>query len=228
MQAINRIQAVLMITLFTAMGSMAAAADTTDLDRPRQPRHSMHDALENHFAHESIVILPRTYTMSEEDEQHLRAAMASYLRIVDELSENDGTAANEAAREMANNVTGVTKKRMDEVTAETWEHHAELIQVTLAQFQQADDLGEKRSFFSHLSEIAYCMTKSFRIEDATLRALYCPIAFSGKGAFWIDDANEVRNPYFSHPVTECVQETEYMGARKQSYISPFGRRVHGN
>jgi len=38
---------------------------------------------------------------------------------------------------------------------------------------------------------------------------YCPMAFDGKGAFWLSSSEEIRNPYYGDKMLKCgrVEET---------------------
>jgi hypothetical protein len=70
--------------------------------------------------------------------------------------------------------------------------------------QHVKDIEEKRSYFSHISEIVYCTVKSYALkDDMELYATYCPMAFDGKGAYWISETKEIKNPYFGAKMVNC-------------------------
>lgn len=71
-----------------------------------------------------------------------------------------------------------------------------------------DDLDAQRAAFETLSIAFY---EQLQVEGAgkTLYKQYCPMAFDDKGAFWISDVKEIRNPYFGDMMLKCgsVEET---------------------
>jgi len=44
---------------------------------------------------------------------------------------------------------------------------------------------------------------SANISTGTIYKQYCPMAFDGKGAYWLSDSKEVRNPYFGDQMLKC-------------------------
>lgn len=37
---------------------------------------------------------------------------------------------------------------------------------------------------------------------------YCPMAFDNKGAYWLTEGHEIRNPYFGDTMLKCGEITE--------------------
>lgn len=44
---------------------------------------------------------------------------------------------------------------------------------------------------------------SQEVATGSLIKQYCPMAFDGKGAYWLSDSKEVRNPYFGDQMLKC-------------------------
>lgn len=72
-----------------------------------------------------------------------------------------------------------------------------------------DKLDEQRKHFEALSEAIYKLAKDEDAFESTLYQQYCPMAFNNKGAFWLSDKEEIRNPYFGDKMLKCgkVKET---------------------
>jgi hypothetical protein len=66
----------------------------------------------------------------------------------------------------------------------------------------AGDIKKQREFFLELSNNAYALAKSFGAER-TIYHEYCPMAFDNKGAMWLSDSKEIRNPYYGEEMLEC-------------------------
>ena len=53
------------------------------------------------------------------------------------------------------------------------------------------------------------MIKVAEITSGEVYKQYCPMAFEGKGGYWLSNSKEVRNPYYGDKMLKCgsVQET---------------------
>ncbi len=77
---------------------------------------------------------------------------------------------------------------------------------------QMKGIEMKRSHFSIVSDKLSEAIKTFGIHNTETSALYiefCPMAFDSKGAFWISETKEIKNPYFGSAMLTCgeVKET---------------------
>ena len=72
-----------------------------------------------------------------------------------------------------------------------------------------DESCEKqRLAFGTLSRAIYGLLKSAEVKNAGIYHEYCPMAFNEKGAFWLSDENEIKNPYFGKKMLECGEVTD--------------------
>jgi len=63
-------------------------------------------------------------------------------------------------------------------------------------------IKDQRIAFEDVSREVEAMLDS-EIKEGTIFKQYCPMAFNGKGAFWLSDSKEVRNPYFGDEMLTC-------------------------
>ena len=66
----------------------------------------------------------------------------------------------------------------------------------------AGDLEQQRVHFAELSLRSYELAKSF----GAGRKMYhehCPMAFDDKGAMWLSESEDIRNPYFGEKMLQC-------------------------
>ena len=64
------------------------------------------------------------------------------------------------------------------------------------------DIEETRAAFAPLSETLAAAVRSFGLPRATVYELKCPMAL-GTGAHWLQDTQEVRNPYYGDSMLDC-------------------------
>lgn len=171
--------------------------------------HRQHTSIRDNFAHQDIIILDDPYRADAAVNQDLEEVVDAYLEMKNALVNSNVAAADKAAVKMAEKVAAVDGSSLKTKGTEAWEQHASLYTAKLAELQHVKNLEEKRSYFSHISEIVYCTVKSFDLKkDMELYATYCPMAFEGKGAYWMAESREVRNPYFGEKMMQCGEVKE--------------------
>jgi hypothetical protein len=66
----------------------------------------------------------------------------------------------------------------------------------------SSDVAQQREYFAQLSTSAYDLAKSFG-GGKTLYHDHCPMAFDHKGAMWLSEQKEIKNPYYGEEMLEC-------------------------
>lgn len=72
----------------------------------------------------------------------------------------------------------------------------------LEQIAQSSDTKEQRIAFEDVSQNVESYI-SDQVASGTIYKQYCPMAFDGKGAYWLSDSQEIRNPYFGDVMLKC-------------------------
>lgn len=170
--------------------------------------HEEHKNLADNFAHKDIVLLETPYQISETSQEDLQKVLESYLDIKDALVASDVKSTDANAIKMADNVAGMNTSDMKEDGLKAWENHSDLYNKKLQEMIHIEGIENKRSYFSHISEIMYCTIKSFGLKSGTTYAVYCPMAFDGKGAYWLSKDKEIMNPYFGEKMLKCGEIKE--------------------
>ena len=80
---------------------------------------------------------------------------------------------------------------------------------------RSDRLEAQREHFALLSTHIIEMTESFGLEKDRVFKNFCPMAFDDKGAFWLSESKDIRNPYYGDAMLTCgeVEETYLKGQR---------------
>lgn len=73
----------------------------------------------------------------------------------------------------------------------------------------SSDIEQQRSAFSKLSDEMISLVKKSGVTSGEVYVDYCPMAMNDKGAFWLSNNKEIRNPYFGDKMLTCgeVKET---------------------
>jgi hypothetical protein len=126
-----------------------------------------------------------------------------YLHIKNALFTDNGAEAASGAKSMVEAMKGLDKSLLsaeqksafDKSTAELKEHAAQIA-------DNGNKIELQRSQFAMMSEEIYELVKNF----GAGRPLYhdhCPMAMDNKGAMWISENKEVKNPYFGAKMPTC-------------------------
>lgn len=113
----------------------------------------------------------------------------AYLDLKASLVNTDASKAKEAATVM---------------TAKVGEKYkAENLQEALGALSSSATVKEQRVAFENVSMIVETLISENNITSGAVYKQYCPMAFNGKGAYWLSNSNEVRNPYFGDQMLKC-------------------------
>lgn len=73
---------------------------------------------------------------------------------------------------------------------------------------EEDNIEERRNNFIYLSEAMIKTVAAFGLKDKSIYVDYCPMANSDKGAYWLSEASEIRNPYYGDAMLTCGEIVE--------------------
>jgi len=170
--------------------------------------HKQHNSLDENFSHKDIVILNQVYQPANETKAELEKVIDAYLQVKNALVKDDELATDKAVELMSEEVAAVVPTKLEGKGLEAWKNHQSLYEAKLKEMHHIKGLENKRSYFSHLSEIMYCTIKSFGLKQGNLFAIFCPMAFDGKGAYWISDSKVIQNPYLGTKMPTCGEVKE--------------------
>ncbi len=64
------------------------------------------------------------------------------------------------------------------------------------------NVAKQRAAFEIISQdLEVLLSKN--VTSGTIYKQYCPMAFNGKGAYWLSNSKEVRNPYYGDKMLTC-------------------------
>ena len=131
-----------------------------------------------------------------------------YLKMKNELvNDNDKKAAkagNELVKALDNFDQAILReeeKKPFEGLADDSKKHAQNIAMN------AGNIKYQREHFDTLSKDMYDMVTRFAAGES-IYLDYCPMYKNNKGALWLSEAIEIRNPYFGSAMLTCGKTTE--------------------
>lgn len=133
----------------------------------------------------------------------IKEIVDQYLLIKNALAGDNGSGAANAAKGMSSVISKMDKslltaeqKKLFDDYEESLSEHAEHIG------SHGDKIKQQRDHFSMMSQDMYALVKAF----GAGRAIYhdhCPMYNENKGAMWLSEVKEVKNPYFGAEMPTC-------------------------
>lgn len=133
----------------------------------------------------------------------MNTVMNAYLQVKNALANDDAKAAATAGNEVATaiinvDVTGFTaeqKKMYDDVKADIKEHGEHI-------GSNGDKIAHQREHFETMSKDMYDLVKVSGTSQ-TMYYTHCPMYNNNKGANWLSEVKEIRNPYLGKKMPDC-------------------------
>ena len=91
-----------------------------------------------------------------------------------------------------------------------WMEYLEAMNSGLTQITGTEDIEKQREGFAGFNLAFYNAIKAFGLEEETVYFQYCPMALGDKGAYWLSEMKEIRNPYFGDMMLKCGETRETM------------------
>lgn len=207
MRHIIRANVLLSIILIVSCNNQPTPSSSQPLSE--EEMHREHTLLRDNLAHKGIIILDEPILAPKEFGQSFDTFYGSYLALEKALVNSDTTLANKAVEEMKFVLELIPEPNWKKEAKDAWGNHREGYLKSITEFLHVNGLEEKRSYFSHISEILYCTFKSFDLKINDVYVAFCPMAFDNKGAYWLTDSHQIKNPYFGEKMLKCgkIEET---------------------
>jgi hypothetical protein len=138
----------------------------------------------------------------------IKDALSAYMQIKDALANDNGLDAASAGNAFVAAIDKVdhsamseTQKKMFDDIADDAKEMAEHIA------KNPGKIEHQREHFEMLSNDIYDMSKAFKTGQP-LYKVYCPMYNNNKGANWISESKEIRNPYLGKKMISCGEVKE--------------------
>ena len=189
--------------------TMAVISCNNNSTEPKEAQSKTDDSKEMSMkdsasTNKDIKIVAVTYpTVDPGIASFVKTMVQDYMVIKNALTNDNGSAAADASRKMNEAIkkldkslfTAEQKKVYDGIEdglAENSEHIG----------KNADNIKHHREHFAMMSEDMYNMVKSFGA-GMLLYHDFCPMYNDNKGALWLSETMEIRNPYYGKEMMDC-------------------------
>ena len=146
--------------------------------------------------------------------------LTAYYGVKDALVASDTVKANKAAAELQ---MAADSLKVDEIQGdstgtikETALSYTGTIVGSAKGFLGETTIDEKRKEFEMLTEAMWNLSRVVKYGGRKIYYQYCPMAFNDKGAYWMSNEREIRNPYFGDQMLECGKVEDSLDYSKKN------------
>lgn len=126
-----------------------------------------------------------------------------YLQIKNALADDNGKVAASAGNAFVESMGKMETNSLTPEKKKVWEDLSDDAKEMAEHIgKNADKLAHQREHFDMLSKDMYDMVKTFGADQALYND-YCPMYNNNKGATWLSEAKEIKNPYLGKKMPTC-------------------------
>ena len=138
----------------------------------------------------------------------IKGIISDYLNLKNALANDNSQAAANAANELLEAMSKIDKSSLTEGQKKVYADVADDAKEMAEHISKsADKIDHQREHFDMLSQDIYDVVKAFGTGQ-TLYRDFCPMYNDNKGAYWISETKEIKNPYLGKERPTCGEVKE--------------------
>ena len=152
---------------------------------------------------------PRETPGNDEFRNSLSSVLSLYLEIQKALAADDHAKAKASLEHIGHALKSVKMGELEDEDRVKWMKLARRIETASEEAFGTDEIDVARRAFATLSNAILEAIRIFgRPDSMVLYEIYCSMAFEGKGASWVQDSEEIANPYYGAMMLRCGEVKE--------------------
>lgn len=140
--------------------------------------------------------------------QEMDKLVAVYYQLKDALVAGDFAASKRMSANLLAKVKSVNAGGISAQAESVWQTLSGNMVDATQHIGHAGDIEEVRHHFETVSDAIILAFESFGPAESIVYVQYCPMAFDDKGASWLSNVDEIRNPYFGDAMLMCGEVTK--------------------
>ena len=128
---------------------------------------------------------------------------------------SDPVEVGKTAAKVKSSLQDVDMSLLDGEAHMLWMKHLESLESEIKTISSEADISKQRIAFAAFNDSFYASLKAFGLQHGTVYYQYCPMANGDKGAYWLSDIEEIKNPYFGDEMLKCGETRETLEFSKK-------------
>lgn len=163
----------------------------------------------------SMMSAPETKSLEvpETFREQLTAVADTYFGVKNALVESNPLRAATAAKEVLKTLKAVDMKLLEGRAHDEWMALLKPMEQGATGISTKTDVEAQRKDFELLSDHLIEAVELFGLTREKAYRAYCPMAFDDKGAYWLSEFEDIKNPYFGASMLRCGENREVFRKR---------------
>ncbi len=146
--------------------------------------------------------------MQVQNETPIHGILTGYLQVKNALANDNGNDAADGGKVISEAMAKLDESSLSAVQTKAYNAVADDLKENAEHINEnSGKIAHQREHFEMLSQDMYDLLKSFD-KTQTLYKDFCPMANDKKGAFWISETKEIKNPYLGKKMPTCGEVKE--------------------
>ncbi|MCF8218584.1 MAG: efflux RND transporter periplasmic adaptor subunit [Bacteroidales bacterium] len=151
------------------------------------------------------------FEVSTEFQQQLTRFYRDYIKMKNSFVDTDPDKVNEHANQLQNSLENIDMSLLEGEAHMQWMDYLKILKKDLNTIAGSSDIEVQREAFVTFNPAFYKAVKAFGLIDVKAYYQFCPMANDDKGAYWISEQKEIRNPYFGDEMMSCGENKDTIG-----------------
>lgn len=203
--------AALLLFSFTACDNKTNENTTATNEQENVQSEDLHDkhtnqadiSREDHIKMVKAEEVPSFSNVDENYKKSFATLTDQYLQLKEALVASNAQQASQAASAMLNSLKAMDGNNLESDQKDFYQSRSESMRDNLQQIVQNKDLIKQRDHFARISKHITEVVSAFGTSKGSLYYQYCPMAFDNKGAYWLSNSKEIRNPFHPEEMLTC-------------------------
>jgi membrane fusion protein, copper/silver efflux system len=146
-------------------------------------------------------------TIGQKAKDALTPVYEAYFEFKNSLTKDDFSKSQKAGVNLKAAASKVNMTLFSGESHSKWMQYNSALEKALMHVEHVSEIEELRKIFQSVSITMISMTQSFIPLKQTVFVQHCPMADNNKGADWLSNEEEVKNPYFGSAMLTCGEVT---------------------
>jgi len=131
-----------------------------------------------------------------------------YIILKNAFVVSDAAAVGKAAEELRQSIDETDMNLIPGDVMDEWMKLHPDLRNQILQVISSENLKEQREVFSGFNDVFYRVIKTFGLKGKTVYYQYCPMMNNNRGAYWLSEEKDIRNPYYGDEMLTCGETRE--------------------
>jgi Cu(I)/Ag(I) efflux system membrane fusion protein len=157
---------------------------------------------------EKTTMEPIQIKVSMDFTMQLNALLDRYISLKEAYVQSDVKKVIKSALEVQKALANMDIKLLTGDASKRWMELSFRLNNQLKIIAASDKLEDQRIAFYSFNDDFYIAIKTFGLMGKTIYYQYCPMTNNGKGAYWLSETKDIRNPYYGESMLTCGETKE--------------------